>query len=150
MNKIILIALAAFLVAGCLAKKPPPTASSIEVMPTKPAYSEDTKKILQEAGRLASLVSENTLTRVQAAQALDTYRIRLVGHNSVDDASFSTYLRNTIDRQNSKITPDESVARMEQNLKRLHARWNKMKNKPANPAFTNFLMQIFGLPSLAN
>lgn len=145
MKKIILIFIATLFIAGCPSHTPPKGGNEpILVSP----YGADTQKILHEAERLAGLVSKDTLTRVQAAQALDTYRINLVGHNSVDDATFSTYLRNTIDRQNGKISAQESVARMEANLKKLHLRWSNMKNRPANPAFTNFLMQVFKLPPL--
>lgn len=146
MKKIILICIATLLIAGCPTKTPPHQDSG--AAQSIATYGADSQKILHEAERLGTLVSDGTLTRVQAAQALDTFRVNLVGHNSVDDATFSTYLRNTIDRQNGKISAQESVARMENNLKRLHLRWGNMKNKPANPAFTNFLMQVFKLPPL--
>ncbi len=114
----------------------------------KSPYGLQAHQILVEANRLADLVGDKQLTRVQAAQSLDRYRIELVGHNAVDDALFATYLRIAVDRQNNKIDGPTSQKRMQKELENWQARWVKLKRKPDNPAFANFLMQVFKLPPL--
>ena len=120
----------------------------IESEGQKSPYGLQSHQILIEANRLAGLVSKNQLTRVQAAQALDRYRVDLVGHNAVDDALYATYLRVAVDRQNGRIDAQGAQNRMQSELEKWQGRWVKLKNKPDNPAFTNFLMQVFKLPPL--
>ena len=115
----------------------------------KSPYGLQAHQILIEANRLADLVRDKELTRVQAAQSLDRYRIELVGHNAVDDALFATYLRIAVDRQNNKIDGPTSQKRMKKELEGWQTRWKTLKKKPENPAFANFLMQVFELPPLA-
>ena len=53
----------------------------------------DVSKIRDEATRLSYQVSQWKMTKVQAAQYLNRFRIQLVGRNSVDDSMYEVYLR---------------------------------------------------------
>ena len=149
MKKYLLLSLLSIgLLAGCPSLKGPYKKDPIEVEGSNSVYGLQAHQILIEANRLADLVNKNQITRVQAAQSLDLYRVQLVGHNAVDDAVFATYLRIAVDRQNNKADAAASQERMQKELNKWQARWPKLKNKPDNPAFANFLMQVFQLPPL--
>ena len=148
MKKYLLISLVSIgLLAGCPSTKTP-YQGGIEQEGQDSAYGFQAHQILVEANRLADLVNGQQLTRVQAAQSLDRYRIQLVGHNAVDDAVFAVYLRVAVDRQNNKIDATVSQQRMQKELNKWQERWPTLKSKPDNPAFANFLMQVFKLPPL--
>jgi len=104
--------------------------------------------MLSEANRMAERVKAGELTRVQAADQLNAYRLRNVGHNPVDDDVFATYRQITVQREANQISQEESQARMDAKLRDTLRRWPKLKAKPANPAFTNFLLKVYGLPPL--
>lgn len=149
----ILFILSLGLLSGCSVFSPdkkPYTKKNDPVEQNKtPTYGLEAHEILNEANRLATLVNSEQLTRVQAARSLDNYRVKLVGHNIVDDAIFKVYLDTTIDRQNNKISGEASQQKILVELSNWQRRWPKLTNKPKNPAFANFLMKVFDLPPLA-
>ena len=104
--------------------------------------------ILREADRLASQVKDGELNRVEAADRLNRYRLAHVGHNAVDDNTFTLYRSLAVAREQNRLSQDESMARMHSRLIEWQNRWPEMARRPANPAFTNFLMTVYGLPPL--
>ncbi len=113
-----------------------------------PNHWTDVSKIRDEATRLSDQVKEGQLTKVQAAQYLNRFRIQLVGRNAVDDNVYEIYLRSAVDSQRGAITTDQSKQYIQNTLKGWQQRWPNMENKPTNPAFTNFLMEVMGLTPL--
>lgn len=105
-------------------------------------------KIRDEATRLSYEVSQGKLTKVQAAQYLNRYRIQLVGRNSVDDSVYEVYLRSAVDSQRGEITTAQSKLYIQNTLRGWQQRWPSMRNKPSNPAFTNFLMEVMDMKPL--
>ena len=53
-------------------------------------------------------MSQGGLTKVQAAQYLNRFRIQQVGRNSVDDSMYEVYLRSAVDSQRGEITTEQS------------------------------------------
>jgi hypothetical protein len=104
--------------------------------------------IFREANRLAGEVEAGRMSRVEAADALNDYRLRVVGSNRVDDSTFATYRYLAVERDSNGMSAEESHARMEMRLREWQRKWGDMRNRPADPAFTNFLMQLFDLPPL--
>ena len=108
----------------------------------------DVSKIRDEATRLSYEVSQNKLTKVQAAQYLNRFRTRQVGRNTVDDSMYEVYLRSAVDSQRGEITTEQSKLYIQNALKGWQQRWPNMRSKPANPAFTNFLMEVMDMKPL--
>lgn len=110
----------------------------------------DVAKIRGEANRLSMQVSSGALTKVQAARALNNYRINLVGNNIVDDSVYEIYLNAIIDSQKGLISSQQSKSLIKEALDEWRVRWGRMseKDKPSNPAFTNFLMEFMGMNPL--
>lgn len=108
----------------------------------------DVSKIRDEATRLSYQVSQGKLTKVQAAQYLNRYRIQQVGRNSVDDSMYEVYLRSAVDSQRGAISTEQSKLYIQNALKGWQQRWPSMRSKPSNPAFTNFLMEVMGMEPL--
>lgn len=108
----------------------------------------DVSKIRDEATRLSYQVSQGQITKVQAAQYLNRFRIQQVGRNAVDDSMYEVYLRSAVDSQRGTITTDQSKLYIQNALKGWKQRWPNMKNKPSNPAFTNFLMEVMHMKPL--
>ena len=108
----------------------------------------DVSKIRDEATRLSDQVKQGQLTKVQAAQYLNRFRIQLVGRNAVDDSVYEVYLRSAVDSQRGAITTEQSKQYIQNTLKGWQQRWPNMASKPTNPAFTNFLMEVMGLSPL--
>lgn len=113
-----------------------------------PNHWEHVAKIRAEAQRLGLHVAEKQLTKVQAAQYLNRFRLSLVGANPVDDDVYAVYQRAAVDSQRGAIDSAQSKALVESTLQGWRQRWNKMPDRPANPAFTNFLMEVMGLEPL--
>jgi hypothetical protein len=107
-------------------------------------------QLLKEADRLADQVKAGHLTRVEAADELNIYRLRLVGANGVDDATFATYRTLAVARDAGSITSEAAQARMLARLRDVQRRWPGMAHRPADPAFTNFLLKVYDLPALEN
>lgn len=108
----------------------------------------DVAKIRDEATRLSDQVSKGSLTKVQAAQLLNRFRVKLVGHNNVDDSVYDVYLRSAVDSQRGAITTQQSKLYIQNALKGWQQRWPSMQEKPDNPAFTNFLLEVMGMEPL--
>lgn len=104
--------------------------------------------ILREADRLATQVKEGMLSRTQAADQLNRFRLAHVGHNSIDDTNFAWYRAVAVARDRNQLSQEESVTRICTRQMQWHRRWTQMDNRPANPAFTNFLMEVCDLPPL--
>ena len=105
-------------------------------------------KIRFEATRLSDQVGKGQITKVQAAQYLNRYRIQLVGKNPVDDNVYEVYLRSAVDSQRGAITTEQSKLYIQNAIKDWQQRWPNMTNKPTNPAFTNFLMELMNMQPL--
>ena len=103
----------------------------------------------QEAGYLAGLVKTNKITKVQAADRLDIKRIELVGHNPYDDEVFAYYRHLAGERDRKRIDQTEAQSQMRKKLAEVRARYRQDPGKPGTtPVFTNFLMELYGLPPL--
>ncbi|MGF6148904.1 Uncharacterised protein [Kingella potus] len=157
MKKYLPILLACAALAGCgttvipgMGKRPAPA----RIQPQTGAYRlaanhwGDVARIRDEATRLSDQVGQGKITKVQAAQQLNRFRLRLVGGNPVDDSVYEVYLRSAVDSQRGAITSSQSKQYIGNTLKGWQARWPHMQNKPANPAFANFLNELMGLPPL--
>ncbi len=107
-----------------------------------------TPLIFREANRLAGEVEQGHLTRLEAADELNTFRVRVAGSNRIDDSTFATYRYLAAQRDSGRMTAEESHSRMEMKLRDWQRLWPGMRNRPVDPAFTNFLMQLFNLPLL--
>lgn len=103
----------------------------------------------QEAEYLAGLVKTNRITKVQAADRLNIKRIELVGQNPYDDEVFAYYHHLAEERDNKRINPSESQSLMRKKLAEVRASYRQNPGKPGKtPAFTNFMMKLYGLPPL--
>lgn len=112
------------------------------------SHWSDVARIRDEATRLSFRVSQGAMTKVQAAQMLDKFRIAQVGHNMVDDDMYDIYLRSAVESQQGSINTAQSKAYIKNALEGWQQRWPNMREKPANPAFTNFLMEVMNLKPL--
>lgn len=113
-----------------------------------PSHWSDVSKIRDEATRLSYQVSQGQITKAQAAQMLNRFRINLVGRNVVDDDMYEIYLRSAVDSQRGQITTEQSKLFIQNALQGWQQRWPNMQNKPTNPAFTNFLMEVMNMKPL--
>ena len=113
-----------------------------------PSHWSDVAKIREEATMLNRQVAGGQITKVQAAQRLNQLRIKLVGRNVVDDDMYEIYLRSATRSQANRISSAESKRFVQDGLQSWQQRWPHMGNKPANPAFTNFLMEAMGMRPL--
>lgn len=103
----------------------------------------------QEAGYLAGLVKTNKITKVQAADRLNIKRIELVGQNPYDDEVFAYYRHLAGERDRKRIDQAESQSLMRKKLAEVRARYRQDPDKTGKtPVFTNFLMELYGLPPL--
>ena len=112
------------------------------------SHWSDVSKIRDEATRLSYQVSQGQITKAQAAQYLDRFRINLVGRNAVDDDMYQIYLRSAVDSQRGAINTEQSKLFIQNALRGWQQRWPNMQSKPANPAFTNFLMEVMDMQPL--
>lgn len=112
------------------------------------SHWSDVSKIRDEATRLSYQVSQGKITKVQAAQYLNRYRIQLVGRNSIDDSMYEIYLRSAVDSQRGEISTEQSKLYIQNALRGWQQRWKSMNSKPSNPAFTNFLMEVMNMAPL--
>ena len=108
----------------------------------------DVANIRNRANELSMRVGRGELTKVQAAQLLNDYRIKLVGHNSVDDSVYAVYLRAATQSQSGQISTEQSKRLIQNSLSGWSQRWPNMRSKPPNPAFTNFLNEVMGVSPL--
>lgn len=112
------------------------------------SHWSDVAKLRAEAERLGTQVSAGRMTKVQAAQHLNKYRISTIGQNSVDDSVYEVYLRAAVDSQRGVITSAQSKSYVENALRGWQQRWDNMSQRPTNPAFTNFLLEFMGMKPL--
>lgn len=108
----------------------------------------DVAKIRAEATRLGYEVAARRLTKAQAAQALNRFRIGLVGHNLIDDDVYAVYLRSAVHSQQGRINAEQSRTHIQTALRGWQQRWPHMQNRPNNPALTNFLMEVMNMEPL--
>ncbi|MCS4533375.1 prokaryotic membrane lipolipid attachment site family protein [Neisseria montereyensis] len=160
MKKHIPLLLLSVALAGCETiylpslKEVPLKPTNVKTEPAKAPYKlaashwTDVSKIREEATRLSYQVSGGQITKVQAAQYLNRFRIRQVGRNQVDDSMYEVYLRSAVDSQRGAITTEQSKLYIQNALRGWQQRWPNMSNKPSNPAFTNFLMEVMGMDPL--
>lgn len=103
----------------------------------------------QEAEYLAGLVKTHKITKVQAADRLDIKRIELVGQNPYDDEVFAYYRHLAGERDRKRLGQAEAQSQMRKKLAEVRARYRQDPGKPGKtPVFTNFLMELYGLPPL--
>lgn len=107
------------------------------------------EQLMREAQQLAPRVSKGELSRVQVADRLDTLRQQQVGRNAVDDDVFRTYRRIAQQRDSGQIDSARAQKLMEDRLELWQRRWPALQDKPANPAFTQFLLKLYRLPPLS-
>ena len=113
-----------------------------------PNHWADVQDIRNEAVRLSREVGKGTITKVQAAQELNQFRLALVGSNVIDDNVYDVYLRGAVGSQSGQISSAQSKQLIQTALEVWQNSWPSMQNKPDNPAFTNFLMQTMGMTPL--
>ena len=149
MKKLIVPLLFTLALAGC-PSLPKPTDSSTPSggSVTTDQQRADVDAITAEAQRVAGLVKAGKINRTQAADMLGEFRLKRVGPNVIDDDSFATYRRITVQRESQRITQNEAHAIMETKLRDWRRRWVAMSPRPQNPAFTNFLLRLYNLPQL--
>ncbi|POA98708.1 hypothetical protein C2134_10765 [Chromobacterium sinusclupearum] len=116
--------------------------------PTVRPASSKVDQLLDEANRLADRVKSGELTRTAAADQLGAARLRIAGANAVDNDNFAIYRQLTVEREAGRIDSDAFRARLEAHLREWMRRWPKYTPKPADPAFSNFLLKLYGLPPL--
>ncbi len=152
MKKHLPILLLAGLLGGCNLLSSPSaprrTSTASQQYTLAASHWSDVAKIRNEATRLGYEVNRGRLTKTQAAQQLNRFRLNLVGRNSVDDSMYEIYLRSAVQSQQGRITPDQSKIFVRNALQGWQQRWPNMQNKPANPAFTNFLMEVMNMQPL--
>lgn len=148
MKKLALIFIAATL-SGC-AVIPTFPEPGVQPPPRKPPVVAPSKVelLLKEANRLAEEVKAGRLSRTAAADQLNSYRLRVAGPNLVDDNTFATYRYIAVERDAGRMSPTEAQDKMEAKLREWLRSWSKLRQKPADPAFTNFLLKVYRLPPL--
>lgn len=124
-----------------------PGAAAASTPTVRPA-SGKVDQLLDEANRLADRVKSGELTRTAAADQLGAARLRIAGANAVDNDNFAVYRQLTVEREAGRIDSDAFRARLEAHLREWMRRWPKYTPKPADPAFSNFLLKLYGLPPL--
>lgn len=160
---------AAFLLVGCgttitlpsaptITKQPQPVqpapqpieqpTAQPKVFQLAPNHWADVQDIRNEAVRLSREVGKGNITKVQAAQELNQFRLALVGNNVIDDNVYEVYLRGAVGSQSGQISSAQSKQLIQTALDVWQNSWPTMQNKPDNPAFTNFLMQTMGMTPL--
>ena len=101
MKKALTLSLLAIALSACQSGfnsgRTPSSSVSAAGFRMKSSHYSDVAKIRAEANRLGTQVREGKLTKVQAAQHLNRFRLDLVGHNSVDDSVYEVYLRSAVD-----------------------------------------------------
>ncbi|MGL6070151.1 hypothetical protein [Craterilacuibacter sp.] len=144
----------ALLLAGCAGFDPFKSATPVTITPkpkpeiVAPATQGNSERLLFEANRLAEEVKASRMNRTQAADALGRARLAWVGRNSVDDEVFRQYRQLAVARDTNLVTPSGAHNRMFDMLKNWQRRWLHLSPRPADPAFTNFLMKVYSLPPL--
>ena len=131
----------------------PSVITSPTVRPAIPAQSTPVvpppeQQLFDEAKRLSAEVSRGALSRTAVADRLDEMRIRLVGRNAVDDDVFRVYRQVARNRDAGKISSAGAQQQMQARLIHWRDQWPKLSTKPAKPAFTLFMLNLYGMPTL--
>ncbi len=136
MMKNLFLLVLVFLLAGCAA--------------STSWRAESYQKPLQAtARRLATQIKAGKLTKTQAADRLNRERLALVGHQPVDDRVFGFYRRLTVQRDHGVITSAQARFQMQRELLAVRKRYQRHGALlRQSPAFTNFMMSLYGLPPL--
>lgn len=148
MKKYLPVLLFAGLLSGCPTLSPSSRSAHPSQYSLAASHWGDVAKIRNEATRLGYEVNRGRITKTQAAQQLNRFRINLVGRNTVDDSMYEVYLRSAVQSQQGRISPEQSKVFVRNALQGWQQRWPNMQNRPANPAFTNFLMEVMNLQPL--
>ncbi|AUH53511.1 hypothetical protein CXB49_03560 [Chromobacterium sp. ATCC 53434] len=140
------------LLAGCSALKqlgvPVQSGSPSRPAQQAPRVASKVDQLLAEANRLADRVKTGELTRTAAADQLNAARLRIAGSNPVDNDNFAVYRQLTVERDAGRLDSDAFRSRLELHLREWMRRWPRYSPKPADPAFSNFLLKLYGLPPL--
>ena len=122
---------------------------SVQTWQMNPHHKQHVNALSNEAKRLSAQVSSKAITKVQAAQLLNQFRINNVGHNAIDDSVYETYLKSVVQSQAGKISSAQSKEQIQSALATWQIAWQSMgNNRPTNPAFTNFLLKTMGMKQL--
>ena len=150
MKKLVLPLVAAVALSACgvLPTLPEPGTPQPHRRPPPVAAPTKVDLLLKEANRLAEEVKAGRLSRTAAADQLNAYRLRTAGPNLVDDNTFATYRYIAVERDAGRMNPAEAQDKMEVKLREWLRAWPKLRQKPADPAFTNFLLKVYRLPPL--
>lgn len=139
------------LLIGCTQMTPTPRAAPSEAARPLPSHSEaQVNELFTEASQLADQVKTGTLSRTEAAEKLNSYRLQRIGHNPTDDRVFAIYHTLAIERDAGRITQHDAQTQMEQTLRHSAQRWAQQRKRSAEPIFTNFLMKLYRLPLLGH
>ncbi|MBI3144931.1 MAG: hypothetical protein HYZ18_06615 [Pseudogulbenkiania sp.] len=150
MKKLVLILFAATALSACgvIPTLPEPSVQQPPRRPPPVVAPSKVDLLLKEANRLAEEVKAGRLSRTAAADQLNSYRLRVASANLVDDNTFATYRYLAVERDAGRMSPTEAQDKMETKLREWLRGWPKLRQKPADPAFTNFLLKVYRLPPL--
>lgn len=137
-------ACALVLLSACSAVQAPPP-----VAPPVPDFNAMQNSLFQETKRLANLVGNGSLSRVEAADQLNARRLAMIGPHPVDDEVFRTYRLLSVQVQQNKITQDKLRITLMNKLDAVRKGYALLDPKPVKPpVFTNMLLQIYDRPPL--
>lgn len=102
------------------------------------------QQLLAAADQIADRLREGELTRLQAADALNRQRLKIVGANPIDDEVFARYRELIAKVQAGRLSQTDLRQRLKQKLDSLNAQpWQTRQSTP--PLFTHFLLKtIYG------
>ncbi|GHD78098.1 hypothetical protein [Vogesella fluminis] len=131
--------------SGCAVLPPlPGAAGSI----SRPVAVPPSQRLYEEAQTLSARVAKGELSRVAVADRLGELRVQLVGRNVVDDDVFALYRQIAVRRDAGQIDSAKAQQLMQQRLQMWLQRWPHLAGKPAQPAFTDFMLKLYGMPAL--
>ena len=114
----------------------------------RPAVVSPSQRLYEEAQALSARVAKGELSRVAVADQLGALRVQLVGRNAVDDDVFALYRQIAVRRDAGQIDGAKAQQLMQQRLQMWLERWPRLASKPAQPAFTSFMLKLYSLPAL--
>ena len=102
------------------------------------------QQLLAAADQIADRLREGELTRLQAAEALNQQRLKIVGANPIDDEVFARYHELIAKVQAGRLSQTDLRQRLKQKLDSVNAQpWQTRQSTP--PLFTHFLLKtIYG------
>lgn len=106
------------------------------------------QQLMQKAMQLSQSVGRGELSRTAAADDLDRLRVRLVGHNAVDDDVFALYRLIAVKRDSGVLDGVRAQQLMRQRLQDWLQRWPRGSLKSSNPAFAGFMLNLYGMEKL--